>query len=77
MTRTIQDPELQLWEVYANSGDHGFPERAKVIFQCLTDPSRRARLVVRGGSKSDVETELATSTDQELLALFAEAEDLK
>jgi hypothetical protein len=77
MTRTIQDRDLQLWEAYANSGEHGSADRAKIIFQCLTDPSRRARFLPRHAPRSDVEQEIATLPEDELVDLLDGAEDLK
>lgn len=77
MTRTIQDEDLLLWEAYAGAGDFGFPEHARMIFQCLTDPGRRARIVEREGDKSDVEQEVSTLSDAELLALLAETEEVR
>lgn len=77
MSRIIQDQGLQLWEAYASSGDHGYPERARVLFQCLTDTGRRARVAVRESSRAEVEREIATASEAELLALLSEAEELR
>jgi hypothetical protein len=77
MTRTIQDQDLQLWEAYANSGEFGSAERAKIVFQCLTDPSRRARVLPRHVSRTDVEHEIATLSDGELVDLLTGAQELK
>jgi hypothetical protein len=76
MTRTIQDEDLLLWEAYATAGDFGFPDRARLVFHCLTDPSRRARYVEREGDKSDVENEVGTLSDGALLSLLGEAREL-
>lgn len=76
MARTIQDGELLLWEAYASAGDHGFPEHARMIFHCLTDPGRRARILQREGDKSDVEGELVRLTDPELVQLLGRTEPL-
>jgi hypothetical protein len=77
MTRTIQDQELQLWEAYASAAASGSRERARIVFQCLTDTSRRARELAREGDKAAVEKEVATLPDYELLGLLAAAEELK
>jgi hypothetical protein len=76
MTRTIQDHDLLLWEAYATAGDFGFPDQSKIVFHCLTEPARRARVLEREGDKSDVEQELATLPEPELLALFEKADAL-
>lgn len=77
MTRTIQDQDLLLWEAYATSGDWGFPDRSRMMFHCLTDPARRARFLEREGDKSDVEHEIATLSDDELLSLLQETDEVK
>lgn len=77
MTRTIQDQELLLWEAYASAGDFGFPEHARMIFQCLTDPGRRARIIEREGDKSDVEQEVSALSDAELLAVLEATEEVR
>lgn len=77
MTRTIQDQDLLLWEAYASAGDFGFPEHARMIFQCLTDPGRRARIIERDGDKSDVEQEVAKLSEAGLLALLEQTEEVR
>lgn len=77
MTRTIQDQDLQLWEAYANSGEFGSADRAKIVFQCLSDPSRRARILPRHAPRSDVEEEISTLSDEQLLNLLDGADELK
>ena len=76
MSRTIQDPNLLLWEVYATAGRSGFPDHARMVFQCLTDPGRRARFIEREGDKSDVENEVATLPQARLLELLDSAREL-
>lgn len=76
MTRTIQDQDLLLWEAYATAGDFGYPDHSKMVFHCLTDPARRARIVPREGDKSDVEHEVATLTEAELVALLESGEEV-
>lgn len=46
MSRVFTDGGLMTWEAYASGGRYGLPEDPKVIFQCLSDPGRRARYVV-------------------------------
>lgn len=77
MTRTIQDQDLLLWEAYASAGKSGGTDRARIIFHCLTDPSRRARSLPREAGKVDVENEIATLADAELVDLLREAVELK
>ncbi len=77
MTRTIQDQDLLLWEAYASTGDYGYPQQAKIVFHCLTNPALRARVVEQEGDKSDVESQLVTLPESELLGLLAETKELK
>jgi hypothetical protein len=77
MTRTIQDHDLQLWEAYANSGEFGSADHAKIVFQCLSDPGRRARVLPRDAARSDVEHEIATLSDDQLVDLLSGAEELR
>jgi hypothetical protein len=77
MTRTIQDSDLRLWEVYASSGDFGSPDRARVVFHCLTDPGRRARYLDRDRGRADVEQEVATLSEEELGGLLEGAREVK
>ena len=76
MSRTIQDPGLQLWEVYATSGRAGFPEHARMVFQCLSEPGRRARFLEREGDKSDVENEVTSLPPADLVRLLEQSEEL-
>lgn len=76
MTRTVQDEELVLWEAYASSGEWGTPVRAKIVFHCLTEPGRRARVVAREGDRSEVEEEIGRLSDDELVALLQTADAL-
>jgi hypothetical protein len=76
MTRIIQDHDLLLWEAYASTGDFGYPQQARIVFHCLTNPGLRARVVEQTGDKSDVENQLATLPENELLGLLAKTEEL-
>ncbi len=76
MTRTIQDLDLHLWEAYANSGDFGSADRATIVFQCLTDPVRRARILPREADRAVVEQEVATLPEPDLRKLLASADEL-
>ena len=76
MTRTIQDANLLLWEAYATAGAFGYPDEARLVFHCLTDPSRRARVVEREGDKSTAEKEVANLPEIELLALLEQTEEV-
>lgn len=76
MSRTFQDRDLLQWEAYASGGRFGYSDHAKIVFHCLTDRSRRARVVERGGDQSEAEHAVATLSDQELAELLAQAAEL-
>ena len=76
MSRTIQDPGLELWEVYATAGRAGFPDHARMVFQSLSNPGRRARFLEREGDKSEVENEVASLPPAELVRLLDSSEEL-
>ena len=76
MSRTIQDANLLKWEAYASGGAHGYADKARVVFHCLSDRARRARVVVLEGDQSDAEKLVAASTDAQLAQLLAGAAEL-
>ena len=76
MSRTIQDPDFHLWEAYASAGDSGFPARAHIVFHCLTDMGRKARVAEREGSKAEVEKEIATFSAARLGEILDRATEL-
>jgi hypothetical protein len=77
MTRTFQDHDLQLWEAYANPGEQGSAERAHLLFHCLSDPGRRARVLRLEAPRSNVEQELVAADDGRLVELLGRAEEVK
>jgi hypothetical protein len=74
--RTFQDGDLQSWEVYATAGDFGFPDHARIVFHCLSDPARRARAVESPGVKWEAERAVVQSTDEQLAGLLSDAREL-
>jgi hypothetical protein len=77
MTRTFQDQDLQLWEAYASSGEFGSADRAHLIFQCLTDPGRRARMVDLEASRSAIEQKIVDAEPQRLSELLGQAVEVR
>lgn len=76
MTRTIQDRDLLLWEAYASAGESGRRTGGRIMFHCLTDPSRRARELTREADEKDVAREIATLHEAELVDLLAAAAEV-
>lgn len=76
MPRMILDGALQQWEAFATTGRYGFPDPARVIFRCVSDPEIRARAVDIEGDKSDAEKTVETFDDGELREMLAGAPEL-
>lgn len=76
MSRIFQDSNLLKWEAYASGGAHGYADHARIVFHCLSDRSRRARVVQLGGDQSEAEREVAEASEQRLADLLAGASDL-
>ena len=77
MSRTFQDANLLKWEAYASGGPHGYSDEARIVFNCLSDRGRRARVVQVGGDQSDAERAVAEATDARLAQLLAGATELR
>jgi hypothetical protein len=75
-TRTFQDRDFRVWEVFATSGRHGFSDHAAIVFNCLTERDTRPRSLTLNGDAADVQKTLETSTPQELLALLERASEI-
>lgn len=43
MSRTFIDENLHQWEVFPSGGRFGLPDRPKIVFLCLSDPSPASR----------------------------------
>jgi hypothetical protein len=74
--KTILDDALRRWEVYATTGVHGFPDRARIAFRCVSDPTVRARGTTLEGAKADAERALAERSEGELRELLRNATEL-
>ncbi len=70
------DDDLREWEVYATTGRYGFPDRARVMFRCMSDPHERTRALALQGDKSDAEAAVETASAEELTRMMEEAETL-
>jgi hypothetical protein len=80
MTRTFQDDDLLLWEVYAASPRRGRDqddrERARMLFHCLTAPGRRARVLTRDEGRAALEATITAAGPVELVEMLAASETL-
>ena len=76
MSRTFQDSNLLKWEAYASGGKHGYADKARIVFHCLSDRGRRARVVQLTGDQSEAERTVADASEAQLAQLLAGAAEL-
>ena len=81
MTRTFQDEDLLLWEAYAAAPKLGKDQDdrrgARIMFHCMTDRTRRARVLKRDEDRAAVESRIADADPSELVELLEAAEPLE
>lgn len=76
MTRTFLDYGLRRWEVFANTGAHGFPQPGRLVFRCVSQFGVPSRMVDVAGDKSDAERMAKELTDAELRSRLSEAAEV-
>jgi hypothetical protein len=77
MSHTFTDENLMQWEAFASSGNFGFAERPKIVFNCLSDPDRRPRYVERPGDEADAEEQVMDYDEHQLRELFRQSKPLE
>ncbi len=77
MSRQLTDEDLLVWEAYSTSGPFGFADGSRILFNCLSDPGRRARFVQFEGDSADSERSLGQKSTGELYALFQQSTELR
>ena len=73
MARTFQDRNLQLWEAFANTGEHGFPEAATIVFRCQSSRDVHPRYLTTEGDTAEAEARVQTLSNAELLEMLNSA----
>lgn len=76
MSRVFTDAGLLTWEAYASGGKYGLPDDPKIIFNCLSDPGRRARFVQLSGDEADAEEQVHALPEGELRQMLDGAREL-
>ena len=76
MARSFQDRNFLVWEVFATTGKHGFDENPNIVFQCMTLPESRPRVVALGGNEAEAQARVMNATDAELLEMLERSEQL-
>jgi hypothetical protein len=73
MSRTFLDENFREWEAFASAGRFGLPDRAYIIFHCLTDRALPPRFLPTDGDKAAAERDVARLPDPELLIRLEQA----
>jgi hypothetical protein len=76
MTRTFQDRNFLVWEVFPSGGRHGYSRNPHLIFNCLTQPNLRPRWIAGGGDEAEARRVIAEATNARLLELLEEAAEI-
>lgn len=74
--RTIYDENLLRWEAWAVPARAGVPVPGRIVFRCLDDPGRRARIRLVPEGRERAEAMLQSVEGPALWELFQEAEPL-
>lgn len=75
-TRTLQDRDFLVWEVYATGGRHADARNPQVVFHCLTQRDIRPRWLELGEDEADAQRRIAEARPAELLELLESARDI-
>ena len=76
MSRTFQDRNFLVWEVYSSGGDHGFPDHPHAIFHCRSQLGLRPRAVQIGADQVEARRIIHEATDAALMDLLDRAEEI-
>ena len=77
MSRVFTDDSLLTWEAYASGSRFGLARPARIIFQCLSDPDRRARYVQQDIDNASAERAVHELPEEELKELLKASIELE
>ena len=78
MSVTFTDEDLVTWEAYASGGRFGLATSPKVVFNCLSDPTRRPRYVeLSGGDEAKAEELVHEYPEATLRQMLRESRELE
>jgi uncharacterized protein YndB with AHSA1/START domain len=77
MSRVFTDGGLLTWEAFASTGPFGLPEQPAIVFQCLSDPDRRARYVRHDGNAAGAQRLVREVPEGELVHMLGESAELR
>ncbi len=72
----VLDADFEEWEAYASAGRFGFPEPARIVFRCRTNPRLRPRVVDIDGDRTKAEELVLGLSANEFVALLGRAEEV-
>ncbi len=77
MRKTFMDDQFDEWEAYVTAGQPGSDRAARVVFVCISTPTREPRSVTHAsGDTTEAEHELFHIDEVALIELFNRAEPL-
>jgi hypothetical protein len=77
MRRTFTDDRFDEWEAFVSGGQPGGSQAARIVFNCISTPTRRPRQVIHAsGDPADAERELYNMDDAGVIELFESSEEL-
>jgi hypothetical protein len=76
MSRTFQDRNFLVWEVFPSGGKHGYSTKPHLIFHCLTNRDLRPRCAQIGEDEAAAERTVNLASSAELLDLLERSREI-
>jgi hypothetical protein len=77
MRLTFMDDQFDEWEAYVSGGQPGGTKAARMMFVCISTPTRRPRFVTHSsGDPTEAEHELHHMDEAGLMQLFKSSQEL-
>ncbi len=77
MRRTFMDDQFDEWEAYVTGGQPGGLNAARIVFVCISTPTRTPRFLRHeSGDPARAEHELYHMEEPSLLELFADSDPI-
>lgn len=77
MSRSFQDDNFLVWEVFPSGGKFGFDDDVKLVFHSITDRRLRPRFVPTDHDSADAEQRLLSASDAELRKMLEHSRELR
>jgi hypothetical protein len=76
MSRTFQDRNFLVWEVYPSSGRQGLSTDPHLVFHCLTRKDLKPRWAEAGDDEAEAERRIEEATNHELLEMLDRSQEI-